>query len=196
MLFTLKTFITFRTSYYPCAFNRGHSVSYWVGVYCWHCETLTLFKRVIRKIWYPVQEYSFGTLFKTGPKMSVEFFEHYAMLQHVLNVLMRTGSCNPTRDDTAGSQGNKYPVQDTNTRIVYPVWDRDPWKLPYPGAHPRIANIGENPPPPLPPRGYPGKLAIWFFPVSHYSQSSPAMCQYALQGCSVHLTYHIIPLSL
>ena len=43
---------------------------------------------------------------------SVECFEHYAMLRHVLNVLMRTGSCNPTQEDSAGSQGNKYPVQD------------------------------------------------------------------------------------
>ena len=34
------------------------------------------------------------------------------MLRHVLNVLMRTGSCNPTQEDSAGSQGNKYPVQD------------------------------------------------------------------------------------
>ena len=47
--------------------------SYWVGVCRWHCETLTLFKRVIRKIWYPVQEYSFGlgTLIKTEPQISV-----------------------------------------------------------------------------------------------------------------------------
>ena len=111
----------------------GHSVSYWVGVCCWPCQTLTLFKRVIRKIWHPVQEYSFwfGTLFKTGPQKSVECFEHYAMLRHMLNVLTHTGSCNATHEDSAGSLGNKYPVQDTNMRIVYPVWDRDPWK-PYP----------------------------------------------------------------
>ena len=65
----------------------GHSVSYWVGVCRWHCETLTLFKRVIRKIRYPVQDYLFwfGTLFKTGPQISVECFEHYAMLRHVFN---------------------------------------------------------------------------------------------------------------
>ena len=44
---------------------EGGSLSYWVGVCCWHCETLTLFKRVIRKICDPIEEYSFrfGTLF-------------------------------------------------------------------------------------------------------------------------------------
>ena len=107
----------------------GHSLSYWVDtVKPWPCS-----KRVIRKIWYPVQEYSFGfgTLFKTGPQISVECFEQYAMLRHVPNVLTRTGSCNPTQEDSARSPGNKYPVQDTKTRIVYPVWDRDAWK-PYP----------------------------------------------------------------
>ena len=31
----------------------GYSVSHWVGV--WHCETLTLFMRVISKFWNPVQ---------------------------------------------------------------------------------------------------------------------------------------------
>ena len=62
-------------------------LSYWVGVYRWHCETLTLFKRVIRKIWYPFQKFSFGfgTLFKIGIQISVECFEYYAMLRHMLN---------------------------------------------------------------------------------------------------------------
>ena len=59
-------------------------------------------------------------LFKTGPQISVECF-YYAMLWHVLNVLTFTGSCNPTQEDSAGSPGSKYPVQDTNTWIVCPV---------------------------------------------------------------------------
>ena len=60
------------------------------------------FKTEITKIWYPVQEYSFwfGTLFKTGPQISVECFEHDAMLRHDCVMFWRARARTRTRTRT------------------------------------------------------------------------------------------------
>ena len=64
-------------------------------------------------IWDPVQDWT---------SKSVECFEHYTMLPtRASNVLTCTGACNPTQEDSPGSRGNKYPVQDTNMWLVYSV---------------------------------------------------------------------------
>ena len=90
------------------------------GVCRWHCETLTLFKREITKIWYPVQEYSFwfGTLFKTGPQISVECFEHDAMLRHDCLMFWRARARTWTRLEVQGIN----TLFKTQTRELYTLF--------------------------------------------------------------------------